>query len=463
MHGFSTLGASNIWGDAGAGKGAKVPRSRGRIAPIPPPTSVQVDAFAAMQDESKAYERGARDYKDAVTTIISHHYEEKKKAILSSLDREVDVEQAELRKARDIAILRLEEFVAKYSGANAQPEATPDAMYRLAALYEERARSQEDASDPEAGAKLTAALKPSIHLYKRIVHEFPSYKEIAGVFYFLGHLLSDCGRMEESQQVWRSLVCHDHYSYPVPTNPKDSDVDQVLPMPGDHDVAFWKVWRNRYPSVEALRKGPKDDITFVNPFPQDCAAIAQSNVAVGQEPKYVAEVWWRIGDWEFDQRDIGGGVIDYEPSAVWDYNRAASAYTHSLGFTKPPLFGVALYKFAWTLFKQQRYEAAVSAFVRLLRYTDEQEKLTAPRTRPAPRRSAPGCAMACSGATWASSTCRPASRRCGSPAALRRGSPPSPRRDGAVHPSHHHRRASAGASLCDHRSALSSDVTSQSA
>ena len=32
--------------------------------------------------------------------------------------------------------VRLEDFVAKYSGANAQPEATPDAMYRLAALYD---------------------------------------------------------------------------------------------------------------------------------------------------------------------------------------------------------------------------------------------------------------------------------------------------------------------------------------
>ncbi|HLK40904.1 MAG TPA: hypothetical protein VKU41_29325, partial [Polyangiaceae bacterium] len=71
-----------------------------------------------------------------------------------------------------------------------------------------------------------------------------------------------------------------------------------------------------------------------------------------------------------------GGVLDYEPSAVWDYNRAASAYTHSMQYKKPPLYGVALYKYAWTLFKQQRYEAAVREFVHLLNYTDEQEKLT---------------------------------------------------------------------------------------
>ncbi|MGP8204868.1 MAG: hypothetical protein ACLQVK_02225, partial [Acidimicrobiales bacterium] len=34
------------------------------------------------------------------------------------------------------------------------------------------------------------------------------------------------------------------------------------------------------------------------------------------------------------------------------------------------------YKYAWTLFKQQRYEAAVQEFVRLLNYTDDQQRLT---------------------------------------------------------------------------------------
>ena len=45
-------------------------------------------------------------------------------------------------------------------------------------------------------------------------------------------------------------------------------------------------------------------------------------------------------------------------------------------FKKPPLYGVALYKYAWTLFKQQRYDAATREFVHLLLYTDEQQKET---------------------------------------------------------------------------------------
>jgi tetratricopeptide (TPR) repeat protein len=147
-------------------------------------------------------------------------------------------------------------------------------------------------------------------------------------------------------------------------------------MPQDHDEAYWKTWRSKYPTPESLKKGPKEEASYDDPYATDCAAIPQPSILPGQEPKYVAEVWWRIGDWEFDQTDIAGGVLDYEPFAVWDYNRAASAYSRSMQYKKPPLFGVALYKYSWTLFKQQRYEAAVHEFVHLLNYTDEQQKLT---------------------------------------------------------------------------------------
>ncbi len=351
--------------------GGPVPTFRPRPPELPPPSAQQTAAYQALQQEADAYERGAADYKDAITSIITLHYEEKKKAILGGLDREIDVEKGELKKARETAIKRLEDFVARYSGSAAQPEATPDAMYRLAALYEERARTDDDPN-----ADMAVTLKPAIALYKRAIREFPSYGELAGVYYFLGHALNDARRTDEAQQVWRSLICHNHYPYPVPASPKDPEVDTVTPLPQDHDEAYWKGWRSKFPSPDSLKKGTTDETQFSDPYPADCSAIRQPSLLPGQEPKYVAEVWWRIGDWEFDQLDLGGGVVEYEPFAVWDYDRAASAYEHSMLLKKPPLYGVALYKYAWTLFKQQRYEAAVHEFVHLLNYTDEQQKLT---------------------------------------------------------------------------------------
>ncbi len=353
-----------------------IPTFKPRSPPLPPPTPEQQTSYDQLRQEAEAYSAGARDYKKAISTIITLHYEQKKKAILGGLDNEIAIERGELDDARTKAIKRLEEFVAKYSGPNAQPEATPDAMYRLAALLEEQARSNEDPANPATDLAIT--LKPAIAYYKRIVREFPDYRDVAGIYFFLGYALSDARRNDESQQVWRSLVCHNHYAYPVGTDPKDPDVDKIIGMPQDHPEAYWKEWRSRYYTPESLKKGPKEDTVFDDPYPADCQPVAQLDTIPGEDPKYLAEIWWRIGDWEFDQFDLPGGVVANDPSfAVWDFNRAASAYTHSMQFRKKPtIFGIALYKHAWTEFKEQRYEAATREFVSLLNFTDEQEKLT---------------------------------------------------------------------------------------
>ncbi len=336
--------------------------------PPPPPTAAQLAALSTLEQQADAYAKGAKDYRDTVTDIIKLHYQEKKREILSSLDRDIKAEKKELTAARETAIKRLEEFVAKYSGPNAQPEATPDAMYRLAALYEERARS-EDTTEP-----LETGLKPAIALYKRVVHEFPDYTERAGIFYFLGHAYNDSGRTEEAQQVWRSLVCHNKFPYPTAPDPKNPDGDTIVPLPQDHDTQYWNGWRAMH--ADYKKAGHGADGEFVDPYPQDCVAVAQPNLTPGQDPKYVAEIWWQIGNWEFDQLDLRGGVTPDEVGAVWDYDRAASAYQHSMVWKKPPLYGVSLYKYSWTLFKQQRYDAATREFVALLVYTDQQQKET---------------------------------------------------------------------------------------
>ncbi|MEO8799615.1 MAG: hypothetical protein ABI551_17105, partial [Polyangiaceae bacterium] len=175
--------------------------------------------------------------------------------------------------------------------------------------------------------------------------------------------------------MWRSLVCHNKYAYPTPPDPKNPDADTIVPLPQDHDEAYWTQWRSTHQDPKSAKRGGPDS-KYVEVYPQDCVGIEQPDLRPGEEPKYVAEIWWQIGNWEFDNQDLRGGFVADEPGAVYDYNRAASAYTHSLQFKKPPLYGVALYKYSWTLFKQQRYQAATQEFVHLLVYTDEQQKLT---------------------------------------------------------------------------------------
>jgi len=360
-----------------------VPRPREKRAKRPPPTPAQIAALAELQKEAALYEKDAKDYRRTMTRIIRHHYEEKRRRILESLDREIGIESKDLRTARAEAIRRLEAFVAKYSGKNAHEENTPDAMFRLGALYEERAREVlDDALLKPGAAPPEPDLKPAVALYKRIVREFPKYRELAGVFYYLGHAYNDMGRLEEAQQVWRSLVCRNRYAYPVPPDPSDPSKDSIARLPQDHDGEWWLGWLSRHPEpldewrAKRKKSGDGDDTaatviddenSYLNPYPQDCRAIPQKLLA-GEAPRYIAEIWWRIGDHHFDEIDVWGGP--------YNLNRAESAYHRAMRIKKPPVFDVAMYKLAWTYFKQQRYRTAVGQFVELLHLTDAREKST---------------------------------------------------------------------------------------
>ncbi|PIE05357.1 MAG: hypothetical protein CSA75_05170, partial [Sorangium cellulosum] len=196
-----------------------------------------------------------------------------------------------------------------------------------------------------------------------------------------GHALNDSERLAEAQQVWRSLVCHNEYPYPVETDPDDSDKDIVKDLPQDHDADYWMGWLHKYPTPETLEEeakrkpgvgddGESSETSYTNPFPKNCEPIPQE-LQADEDPRYIAEVWWKIGDWYFDETDPKAGPFSF--------NRAVTSYKHSMDASsneKGVLHGVSMYKLAWTYFKQQRYKKAVRQFVDLLRYTDEVEAKT---------------------------------------------------------------------------------------
>jgi len=339
-----------------------------RVTPLAPPSDAAVKTLEQFQQEATEYEESARDYRATLTVVVRHHYEEQRRRILEALDQEIHEGQRQVKDTREDAIERLEQFVAKYSGSNADPHATPDAMFRLAALYEERARTDQDGN-------LSTGLQPAMALYRKIIETFPNYEELAGVAYYLGHAYTDSGRLEQGQQAWRSLVCKNRF--PIVGDPSDPSQIVVAALPQDHPEQFWTNWYNRNPvPLDQLPERQRnlalggvgvkrEELSFQDPYAA-CEPIPQQ-IASGEEPRYVAEAWWQLGNYHFDQLDQGG---------PYSLNRAMSAYQHSMEFKKPPLYGVALYKRAWTYFKQQRYHTAVDWFVNLLRYADQQEAET---------------------------------------------------------------------------------------
>jgi hypothetical protein len=365
-------------GAAGTGGGSVVPSApsgggaatRGAASPRPDPTAEQLEAFGILSREAGVYTDSAKDYRKAMSQVVRAHYEERRRRVLSTLNESIRSQSVTLEQAREDAIKRLEAFVIRYSGTRAHPQATPDGMLRLAALYEERARANPDAD-------LTTALKPAIVLYLDIIEKYPGYEESAAVHYYLGHALTDSGRMEEGQQAWRALVCANHYS--VARKTPGQDVVNIASQTQDHDDQFWYKWgldnstpldqmgpKQAKAKAAALAAGRDEELSYRNPY-SGCQIQPQPRLE-GAPPRYVAEIWWQLGNYHFDQLDPKGGP--------YNLNRAATAYQQATSFETPPIYGVSLYKLAWTHFKQQRYRAANDAFVKLLYYADAQQKLT---------------------------------------------------------------------------------------
>lgn len=80
--------------------------------------------------------------------------------------------------------------------------------------------------------------------------------------------------------------------------------------------------------------------------------------------RFVPEVWTRIGEIYFD----GTGRDSLE--------QAIEAYAQVLQFPESPYYDKALYKIAWTYYRLDRFDESVDAFVRLVRYADEQKRTT---------------------------------------------------------------------------------------
>jgi len=385
-----------LWPDPLLGAPAAVASgsATGPMLSSPPITPGQETNLQQLSYEADAYKKGASGYAKAVGQIIRQRYEQKRKARLSSMQENIEKDQAELKRARLDTIERLKAFLAKYPDV---PEHTPEAMFRLAALYEEQAVEVDlDPGDQQYTQKLRAAYAPAETLYRDIITKFPTYSNRASVQFFLGALLSDTGRAPESQFVWRALVCSNHYQYPLPPPKDDAEAkarekwkDGIPPMVQDHDAAFWEAWTEKRMMGAAPKAKPKPlkpgqkapppvitegEESYRDPYPDDCVAMS-APVAPGEtEPRFVSQTWWRIGEFHYSRGDEQAQDEGYLGAGPYRYNRALSAYEHAVKTTNETVKVFTMYKIAWTYFKQTRYNAARQQFLALLNYFDEQHK-----------------------------------------------------------------------------------------
>ena len=235
-------------------------------------------------------------------------------------------------------------------------------MYRLAALYEERARSR------RGDRRLEIGLKPAIALYKRVIKRVPEVPRARR------HLLLPRSRAERLGPHRRGAaglaLARLPQQVPVPDAARSEE-------PGHrHDHAAARRTRRR----SSGRRGASA-ITRPEDGPQgqpgdDLRRSVPAGLPVASRSLASARARTRSTSPRSGGRSATGsstsstsrsGVVEGRARRRLGATTARRAPTStSMKYKKPPLYGVALYKYAWTLFKQQRYERATKQFVVLL-------------------------------------------------------------------------------------------------
>ena len=215
---------------------APPPREEGAGRP-PPPTPEQVAALAELQKEADAYEKaGARLPRDHHAHRPAPLRGPQATHPLRARPRDRDREEgaASTHARRRSAGSRCSSRAT--AAPNAHPENTPDAMFRLAALYEERARADETEITDEELARRPAAGDHALQARHPRVPEVPRARR---------HLLLPRPRAQRLEPPPRGAagvaLARLPQQLPVPGRDRSDGPEQGrrAPLPQDHDASYW--------------------------------------------------------------------------------------------------------------------------------------------------------------------------------------------------------------------------------
>ncbi len=299
-----------------------------KAAPSPP---WQSPAPPKLVDEMAAdlvrYTEEVAGFRKAAVSIVKETYREKMKSIRDKYEPMISFNEQEEKRRRMDAIAVLEGFLRKYPS---DKKWTPDVMFRLADLYFEKASDEFltaqddyqkalDSQNPPTTPPPKADYTQTVSLYRRLLVEFPNYRLLDATYYLLGYCLGEMGQDPEARQALLALVCANQYK------PLDAPA-------------------KRAPST-GLNKGPLVD------YYKDCTPIKKDS-------KFLPEAWTRIGEMHFDAAEL-----------AW----AISAYGRVLQWKDSPYYDKAIYKLAWSYYRDNRFVDAIRQFDGLVVWADSKK------------------------------------------------------------------------------------------
>jgi TolA-binding protein len=279
--------------------------------PVSPLTREEIEGAQSFEEKLALHERDLAYFRDGAETfdidmrdLIRIKYQEQRDRLSEQYDTQIDALETEERSRRLEAIARFEEFLRKYPN---DPTYTPDAMFRLAELYFEKASDDyliasrgyeaelqkfERGERPDEPVAPEPTYEKTIGLHQDLLVRFPSYRLADAARYLLGYCYGEQGQVDQALIAFRELV-------------------------------------DKHP-----------------------------------DSKFLAEVWTRIGEIHFDGNDAKALEL------------AIDAYRRVRQFPDSPYYDKALYKIAWTYYRLDRYDEAVTSFIELVDYADTQKAKT---------------------------------------------------------------------------------------
>lgn len=307
---------------------ASLPAGRALAAPRwPQGAAVDPKLVDEMAADLVRYADEVRGFRRAAAGIIQRTYYEKVKSIREKYEPQISFSEREEKQRRGDAIAVLEGFLRRYP---ADKKWTPDVMFRLAELYYEKSSdefltAQEsyqkalDSDHPPTTPSPKADYTPTVELYRRMLVEFPNYRLLDATYYLLGFCLGEMGQDDQARQALLALVCGNQY--------------KPLDPPAKLEVA------------SGFDKGPLTD------YYKDCTPIKQDS-------KFLAEAWTRVGEMHFDAVQLAYAI---------------SAYGRVLQYKDSPYYDKAIYKLAWSYYRDNRFLDAIRQFDGLVKWADSKK------------------------------------------------------------------------------------------
>ncbi len=174
-------------------------------------------ARSELEEAVRRWEEEGKTFRGEVHQIVHQQFDERRRFLSDHFEQAIrDLEVLE-RNEREAAITRFEEFLSRYPD---DAEFTPDAMFRLAELYYEKANDDYElateahrelakkavAEGREPPPEPAKSYAPSIALYQQLITGFPDYRFIHGMHYLLAYCLAEMGQGEEAKIAYRTLI-----------------------------------------------------------------------------------------------------------------------------------------------------------------------------------------------------------------------------------------------------------------